>query len=349
MQRIVPVLSLAVAVACGSEQNLSNNVLPASDPDLSISGRVCHPETQLWVSNALVYTHLYDLSDVVYDSRSVTSDEIGAYTLSDLVPNRDYEIYVQVGHEIIDKFIVPVGNEPVVLPPGGCAPDSELSVAVVTGAYDDFAALLSSIGINSVKVVDGQVGSTLLDFLEDPANLGQHDVVLFDGGHQEQGIIYGGGASATIQDNLRAYVRSGGVVYATDWSYDVVEQIWPDALELFGDDTIPDDAQVGDTDTITAEVLDPQLASALSKDTLDLSYDLPTWPVIEDTSAEVTIHLQGDAPWRDGLSSGTVPGAPLLVSFPDGDGRVWLSTYRSAANQGDEMLEVLSYALIPAP
>ena len=125
-------LCLAATVAGCSEHEF--NVVPVAPPvsDLTISGRVCHPVTHTWLPNALVYTNLYDDNDVVYDSRSDTTDALGAYLLTDLVAEKDYQIYVQVGHDIIDSYIVGLGVDSVEVPPPECAANNELSVAVIS-------------------------------------------------------------------------------------------------------------------------------------------------------------------------------------------------------------------------
>lgn len=336
--RTLPVMAL-LAGCTEQEFNIHNNPLPAGD--LTIEGRVCHPITKVWLEDALVYTHLYDDNDVVYDSRSDTTDADGFYLLEDLVGGKDYEIYVQVGHDIIDKFIVGLGDGDLQLPPPVCAGDVTLKVAVVTGAYDELAPVLEAIGVTGVDVIDGQVSSEITDLLTDPAVMSGYDMILFDGGHREDGVVYGTGPIQAVLDNLRGYVDQGGVVFASDWAYDVIELAWPDKIEFFGDDTVPDDAQVGETGTITADVVDPTLAGTIQSDTVDITYDLSVWPLVESTDGSVTVYLQGDAAWREGLASGTVADAPLLVSFDDGAGRVLLTTYRNSANNTEAMLGVL--------
>ncbi|MEQ1564760.1 MAG: hypothetical protein ABMA64_03895 [Myxococcota bacterium] len=336
-----PVL-FALALAGCSEREFNVQNIPPPSGDLSLSGRVCNPQTHTWMENALVYTHLYDATDVVYDTRSTTTDADGRWTLTELVADKEYEVYVQVGQDIIDKFLVSLEGESGTVPDPACAGTPELNVAVITGAYDELAPLLDAIGMTGSRVIDGQAGTEIVDFLTDPAAMAEYDVVFFDGGHREDGVIYGAGPEVTaVRDTIRSYVQAGGVVFASDWAYDVVEQIWPAELEFYGDDAIPDDAQVGDIGTVDAEVVDADLSLTLGLDRMDVTYDLPVWPVVESAGPGVTVYLSGAAPWRIGLEAGTVPDSPLLVGFDDGDGRVLLTTYRNAANNTDAMLGVL--------
>src|SRR5688500_18644682 len=105
--RAIPLLVLA---ACSEQEfHLENNAGPAGD--LAIRGRVCDDVTKGWLEDALVYTHLYDEDDVVYESASDYSDADGSFELTGLVGGKDYEIYTQVGHDIVDKVIVGLGGQ----------------------------------------------------------------------------------------------------------------------------------------------------------------------------------------------------------------------------------------------
>lgn len=345
MTRTALVSALLLAACTEQEFNIQNNPPPAGD--LTLSGRVCHPVFQTWLPDALVYTHLYDEFDVVYDSRSDYTDTDGFFTLTDLVANKDYEIYVQVGQDIIDKYIVNLGSEDLQVPPPACFDEAGLEVAVVTGAYDELAPVLDAIGVTGVTIIDGQVGSEITDFLTDPASLATYDMVFFDGGHREDGVIHGTGPIQAVHDNLRAYVQGGGVVFASDWAYDVVEQVWPAKVDFYGDDLVPDAAQVGELGVVTADVVDSGLGGQIGVPTVDVAYDLSVWPLIDGVDPSVTVYLAGDAPYRIGFDVYTAPDVPLLVGFDDGAGRVVFTTYRNSANNSQAMLGVL-LALVDA-
>lgn len=333
-------LVLLLAACTEQEFNIENNPEPAGD--LVIRGRVCDRVTKTWVENALVYTHLYDDNDVVYASSSDYTDVEGAFALEGLVGGRSYEVYTQVGHDIVDKQIVALEDADLEMATPTCAGAVELKVAVITGAYDDLTPMLDAIGFTDVKVIDGRVSAEITDFLSDPVAMGEYDMLFFDGGHKEDGVVYGSGPVQQVRDNLTQYVAAGGVVFASDWAYDVIEQTWPARIDFYGDDTVPDAAQVGETGLITADVVDPDLSASIGLATIDVNYDLSVWPLVEAVDPAVLVQLRGDAPWREGLASGSLPGSPLLVSFGDGDGQVVFTTYRNTANFTNEsMLGVL--------
>jgi hypothetical protein len=332
MMHKISLVTCSVLLAACSEREFNVQNIPPPAGDLRISGQVCHPLTGFWLEDALVYTHLYDSQDVVYDSRSDYTDADGSYELRDLVADRPYEIYVQLGQNVIDKFVVELAGEDLELPAPACAEDVSLDVAVITGAYDELEPMLQAIGVTGVHLIDGQAGSEIVDFLTDPLAMSEFDILFFDGGHREDGVIYGTGPTEVVRDSLRSYVQQGGVIFASDWAYDVIETAWPDAIDFYGDDAVPDAAQVGEATTLVAEIVEDELAENLDRDELEITYDLPVWPVVESASDSVDVYLRGDAPWRRGFETGTTEDSPLLLAFDDGEGRVMFTTYRNSAN-----------------
>jgi len=70
-------------------------------------------------------------------------------------------------------------------------------------------------------IVNGQYGDELLQFLTSPT-LSAFDVIFFAGGHLEEDLFYDTDGSDvdgnvdTVKDNLKAYVKAGGIIYASD-------------------------------------------------------------------------------------------------------------------------------------
>jgi hypothetical protein len=338
-------LGVVGAAACNDgEYNIQT--LPPPSGELTVSGRACDPQTLTWLDGALVYTHIYDSRDVVWDSRSDLTGSDGAWALVDLAPRLDYEVYVQVGQEIVERFVVQVGDEDVVVPPLPCTNAAERDAAVVTDAFEGLAPLMSAVGAGQAQVIDGQ-SDEVVTFLTDAGAMHGYDLLVLDGGHREDGLLYGVGPVDLVLDNLRAWVQGGGVLLATDWSYDAVERAWPDRVDFFGDDAVPDAAQVGEPGSVAARVVDGATSIATGVDLVTVTYDLPVWPLIDAVSPDVQVYVSGDAPWRRGFQAGTSPDAPLLIGFDEGEGRVILSTWRPGANGAADALGVLSYLLAP--
>jgi hypothetical protein len=229
-----------------------------------------------------------------------------------------------------------------------CSASSDLEVAVVTGDFDDFEAVLTAVGVGGYHAVDGQTGSELIQFLTARDELALYDAVFFAGGHLEEGIFYStDGTEQTTVDGvvlaLKAYVEEGGVLVASDWSYDVIEAIWPRRVEWVGDDLVPDAAQIGVPNTISATVLDRDLLEVVGRDRLNLDFDLDTWPVAESVDEGTTVLLSGTAPWLSGTESGQTDDSPLAITFPVGEGNVVYTPWRMETNLEGTALDVVQW------
>lgn len=343
---------LALTLGCTSD-NSFHSVPDAEAPGgNTITGRVCDPELLTWKEGAIVYTHLSDETGFIYDTRTTESNEDGYWTLEELPGDRDYEIWVQVDNAIVDSFLVHLDEgDDLLLDEPNCFQDLELDVAVVSGDYDDFGALLEQIGIVDYDLVNGQTGEEILQFLQNAQTLSTYDVIFFNGGHLEEDVFYDidgtdvDGVVPEVRANLEAFAQAGGMLYASDWSYDVIESIWPDKIDFLGDDAVPDDAQRGEVGTIKATVADDGMKGVLGADKVDVLYDLAVWPPVESTGQGVTTYMTGKATWRDGDDLSELSGSPLLMSFKVGQGLVVYSTYRNESNSDTEVFDALRYLL----
>lgn len=346
--RLYAALPLLVSVAVGcSEQSFVSVAERPGEGDLTLSGRVCDTSRNTWLEGAMVYTHLIDSDGVLYSTRTVATDVDGRWVMSGMAADFDYTIYVQHGSQLLDLFDVSLGSDDIVLPDPPCLDNAEVKVAVVTGDYDDFGEVLTKLGVADYKVVNGTTGEELVQFLLNADALAVYDAIFFPGGHFEEDVFYDTDGSDTsgrvtqVRDALRGYVEGGGVLYASDWSYDVVEQIFPGRVEFVGEDYAPDDAQKGEPATIASAIVDTTLSDAVGASEVDILFDLDGWPVIEGVGNGVTVHMQGDATYRIGFDQYTVTDAPLLVSFPQGDGRVVFSSWRQSRNADGVALDII--------
>ncbi len=162
-------------------------------------------------------------------------------------------------------------------------------------------------------------------------------------------------SSELAVDNARAYVNSGGTLVATDWSYDLIERAFPDAIDFLGDDEELDAAQRGEIAMVQAKVVDEELRTALGLDeagqlSVDMNYS--NWAVMESINAQdgrVKVWISGDVTYRDDDGEGTVTvtDAPLLVTINSGgqfDGQIVYSSFHLDAQQPpvvDTLIEVV--------
>lgn len=123
-------------------------------------------------------------------------------------------------------------------------------------------------------------------------------------------------------ENARAFVGAGGVLFATDWSYDIVARAYPDKVDFLGDEAVLDSAQRGEIGRVQADIVDEQLATALDTDQLSVVYNFSNWAVMERVLDEdnVRVWMRGDVTYRDAEGGGTVDltDVPLLVSIDVG-------------------------------
>jgi hypothetical protein len=345
-------ITLALAlVACSDTTLVYNRKDPVVIADGAIKGRVCDPSGRTWLADAQAYVNIVNGDGVIVDTKIAYSDVDGHWQIGELPAEREYTYFVQYGPEVLSTETIWLGDgETYEIADPDCFDPLALDVAIVTGDYDDFNLVLNEMGFANYVLVDGLDVSELTDFLDDPNELAKYDIIFFNGGFVEDGVIYDIEDPTNLEPsqriaNIVSYVENGGSIYASDWAYDVVEIGWPDRADFVGADEIPDDAQVGDYETVTAAVSDTSLAEFLGSSYLDVTYDLPVWPPVQSVSASVSVHVTGSVPYSEGLSDYTLTSVPLLYSFNAGAGRVVFSTFRVARNANDDVVATLQYMM----
>ena len=326
-----------------------------------IEGRICDPSGRSWLASAMAYTNVVH-DGQLQETRVAYSDRDGFWLLGDLPGEQTYDVFVQYGPDILfDQEVYVPSGQTVQLSEPDCFDPLELKVAVVTGDYDDFQRVIEQMGFDNYTIYDGLTTGTdicdvcednLRNFLLDADEMAQFDIIMFNGGHIEEDIVYdiepgNGGDADAIMGNIVGFVQNGGSIYASDWAYDEVEIGWPSRIDFLNDDAEPNDAEVGEQQTVDATISDSALADWLgSKDGhIDIDYDLSTWPAAVSVDDSVSVHVQGNVDVQVGPVQDTVSPSPLLVSFNDGDGKVVYASFRVAANASTDMLLTLQYMM----
>lgn len=333
------VLLFALLAACASDRELRYVKDYGGTYESTLSGRVCDANSGRWLEGAVVYTHIVNDADELIDTKETYTAADGTWALEELRGDQTYTVYVQYGNEIVDMFDVEVpDNAEIQVPMPACGADLG-RVAVITGNYDDWASVLGEVGVTNYELVNGLTGAELGQFLSGPENLAEYGALFFAGGHIEEDVIYDtdgtdtDGTVTAVRTAIRDFVSNGGFVYASDWSYDVIELCWPDRIDFLGDDEEPDAAQLGEPDTVRSSIVNDELEEAVGGDRVDVSFDLDTWPVIESVDDNVTVYQEAaEVGYREGTEQRTQSDAPLLVSFSPDDGHVVFSSWRVAAN-----------------
>jgi hypothetical protein len=226
---------------------------------------------------------------------------------------------------------------------------------VVTGSYDVIENVLAKLGLGDVDVA-GQLilGTETFKLVDGDSSLDDgtypnFDPFFLDGSNYEDyrtiflncGID---GESAFLDNanavaDLKAWVENGGRLYCTDWSYNFVEQLWPERIDF--------DAAIGDGDGLTAtpeerdfaktgpsiETLNCQIedaglaawmsgiGAALAGDTFETVDWLPAWVRMDAIGTGVKL-------WADGTPPSDVE-RPMAVTFAAEDGTVLFSSFHT--------------------
>ena len=147
--------------------------------------------------------------------------------------------------------------------------------------------------------------------------------------------------------NLEDFVNQGGSLILTDWTYDLIEALWPEKVTFYGGEEESDAAQVGLLGTVEAQIADPVLAAKLGQDTVNMAFNFSNWSVIESVAEDVDVYLTGDVNYRISASegTGTLNEIPLLISFDQGAGQVVFASFHWAA-QTPELGQTLMTEII---
>lgn len=228
-------------------------------------------------------------------------------------------------------------------------------VAVVSGDFDRMELTLDRLE-TPYQVYEGYICCASYDPDIDPSTIALHmeslfandennkpelfryDALLLNSGVRGFGAYQYNGVEADDSvvgdperlEILRTYVEDNGrVLVVSDWSYDIVEALWPDAVTFYGDETALDAAQLGSPGQVDAAVRDESLSAALGQDTLSIELNYSYWAVMTAVGPDTDVYLTGSVEYRISESEGydVLDGAPLLISFKAGQGTVVYSSF----------------------
>lgn len=313
---------LALLLLACSEQDYGLTTHPYEGDDGGIegaggiAGRICLPGgdgvvgAQVWVEHA-------------QGRAEATTDALGDFELGPVPPGP------QVVHALKGSFSatfeVEVVADQVVELPSECL--DGLDIAVVSGEYDSIELVLDDLGF-SYTLLNG-TGWDQVELLTEPDVIGAYDIVFLNCGMNPNWTGIEEEAVATV----RAYVDGGGSLYASDWSYWLVERSFPDFLDFAGDDLVEDAAQAGAVGSLTAQVHDPVMVAALGGSTADISFDLPDWVAVQAAADPAWVLVDGTFP----LSGGGQLHGPLAARMPYGDGAVLFTSFHNEAQATDDV------------
>lgn len=113
-------------------------------------------------------------------------------------------------------------------------------------------------------------------------------------------------------ERLRAFVRSGGCLYASDLTSSLIDAAFPRAFRFGGS---------GRPGQVAAKVVDDELRAVVG-DTTAIRFDLPGWAVLEECQGETLVAAARRTPYAR---------RPLMVEVEQGDGAVFYTSFHNRA------------------
>lgn len=326
----------------------------------TVTGRVCAPDGQTWLAGATVF-----VGDEANPTAQTTTDAEGRFTLTG-VPAGQQTIHVRKNSFTATYTVTVTANGTAAIPEEQCQViPTATRVAVVSGQYDNVRCVLTGqsdplasrpgdactipgLGLDpaNVTTVDGLGANWALGFLGDYARMSQYDIIFINCGVEDRQVTTSANATQ-FSANLRQYVEQGGSIYASDWAAPIIEKAFPEFVTWWNgtpqNDNV-DNAKVGATQSITANVVDPGIRAALGQNTVALSFDLPYWVAMFGTAPAVKVYFRGNAEWSGpfGIGGGTMTNIPFTVGFTVGAGRVIFTSFHQERNITQDMQQVLN-------
>lgn len=210
-------------------------------------------------------------------------------------------------------------------------------MALIDAEYDKIDESLGKLGLAGAfdEYSEGAGGANSQEaLLSDPGKLAQYHFIFrgcssCDDGYSSKGAYI---------KNLQDYVKAGGKLYVTDWSYEYVHQGWPQYLTFetngangFGGGCI------GEYDA-PATTIDPGMKDWLGAQSITSFSTQGNWSIITKINSVNTTDADGNPTtvtphvWIAGTSPDGE--TPNTVSFEDGCGRVLFSTYHTEGTTG---------------
>lgn len=229
----------------------------APKPPPTVTGRVLAPNGTDPVAGALVGVPLAlrALPDSVQCERCSLAGKFSAFVYADSdgrfelkgVPNtgKPFKISLQKGYfrRVVQVTVPPCGKLALTdkqsTLPGKMKQygpqDTIPRIGVVTGAWDQLEKVLDKLGVTEMKVYNGKdlgTGPQSMQWLlENGALMQQYHLLFINCGVKFEGLVTSPGPA---RSNLRAYVHKGGRLFVTDYSYDFVEQTFPEFINFEG-------------------------------------------------------------------------------------------------------------------
>jgi hypothetical protein len=231
--------------------------------------------------------------------------------------------------------------------------DSIPRIAVVSGAWDKMEKVLDKLGVppGEITIYNGRDYGTgplsMQALLQNAGLMKSFHIILINCGTKFEALVTS--TDPIARNAIREYVRAGGRLFVTDFSYDYVEQVFPEFIDFEASDGVPPEqpethnaAEVGTQDLkFDAQITDPDLKAWLalpeikalkSNGKVPVEGFMTGWAVQKtaNQAAGAKVWVEGPVKWIGGAGT-----RPLTTSFDfldsdnKGCGRVIFSSYHT--------------------
>ncbi len=322
MRRLIPVVAVALVLgACSRTTEPATQdygiVSCGADNGGSITLTFTAPNGTTPVAGA----------DVSVAGCTGKTDGNGTLRMMD-VPPGSYSLTIKKGIFEVSRDVSVESGQEVSLGTVPIPPDAK-RMLVIPGDFDRIQDILSRLGF----VYDSMDCADFYGLSQDSINA--YDYIFFNCGAGCNGF--------SLADAMRNFLSQGEKrLYASDWAYTVAEGIDTSAIDFYVDDTQYGSAQVGVADTVTAQVVDPDLSEALGRQSMLINFDLDSWVVMVGVGSRTEVLIRGDAETPDS----TIRDVPFAVIYPYGQGKVLYTSFHNEAQNTEDMDVILEQMIL---
>lgn len=207
---------------------------------------------------------------------------------------------------------------------------SGFRIGVVPGSFDSIEEILSSLGYGYTTIYDHE----LIDW----ATFAELEMLFINCGSDD----YWANDSSVIE-NIERFVAEGGFLYASDWAWEYINNVWPGAINFLDEQGYG--PWQGEEGVVTGHVMRQELRDYLGSGTVDIHFDLGGWVIIETAGSGTEVLIQGKVDYY----GGTINNSPLMVDFNHGAGKVGYTTFHNEPQLDDAVRTVLVYFIFNQP
>jgi len=209
------------------------------------------------------------------------------------------------------------------------------NLAVTPEGYDKMGHILTNLGYSYTEISLDDLGSL--------STLSQYDVIFINCDSMYM-------LPETAASAIKSYVDAGGIVYASDWAYEPINDAFDSAITFLEEDTTDYwDPRQGESGIVTADVVDPGLAAYLGSSTAEIYFDLGMWVVIDSVPSGTRQYLSGHVDVYDyDTYEYASTYVPITVAFDSGAGTVIYTSFHYDAQEDDLTQKLMQYLVFKA-